>query len=157
MKESKMLKEFKPQWDKIPEKYKYVAQDGDGAVHAFVVKPMLYTFDWDLPNRSSGDVIFLGNCTNKDWENSLIGRPKGKVVKDRASDHIKQAVDVLLREIKSNLSPVIKDALNDNELFELISDEKLEVYLCGWLLAKGVPVKDLDLTKYGVKSLADQK
>ena len=64
-------------WDEIPEKYKWAAQDEDGKICVFDDEPFLFEGElgvWD----SFGCMVLvkIGENPNTDWKNTLTKRPE---------------------------------------------------------------------------------
>ena len=64
-------------WNEIPEKYKWAAQDEAGMICVFDDEPFL--FEWELGVWDSFGymaIIKNGASPNTDWKNTLTKRPE---------------------------------------------------------------------------------
>lgn len=139
-------------WNKVPEKFDYVAKDRNCRVYGYTDKPYICraTSQW---RSSKGSHAFMCDhvMSDVDWKESLVKRPS-TVESTSAFDvgvEVHSAIESLLNSTKAKIPSMLGTLLDEDKLFEMIPDELFEAYLTGWLSAKGMSLEGLDLTKSG--------
>ena len=108
-------------WDKIPDGFKWIAENSNGEVHAFKTKPFLAEGSW-LKNDFSAVMRVFGlidkaeNC-NWEWNNSLYTRPdEVKKEGDSIVTYTKKQVDDYIIYIGTEIPNYsIDDFIKDKE------------------------------------------